>query len=307
MAVQAKTQGSGWKNDGVLAWVFSAPAIILLLVFLIIPFFMAIGLAFTNQPLVPNLNLPTQFVGLRNFVNLFGDATFHKALINNFLFALVVVPLQTSLALLLAVLVNQNLRFIKVFRTIYFTPVTITMVVVSVIWLLLYDASPEGAINSVVHIMTFGAVDAQNWLGNKLLVWPAIMLLSIWQGVGFQMVIYLAGLQSIPVELYEAAQVDGANALQQFFGITIPQLRNTTIFIVISTTIFAFGLFTQVMIMTTGGPGDATNTTIFYAFMQGFRQGKIGYGSDITVIYFLIVLSISLTQRFFMREERAVE
>lgn len=307
MAVQTKKQASGWqKNENIVAWLFAAPAVLLLLVFLVIPFIMAIWLSFTNQPLVPNLNVPTQFIGLRNFVRLFTDETFLKGLGNNFLFAIVVVPLQTSLALVLAVLVNQKLRYIQVFRTIYFIPVTITMVVVSVIWLLMYDASPEGVINRVVNFITFGFVPAQNWLGNINLVWPAIMFLSIWQGVGFQMVIYLAGLQAISVELYEAAQIDGANALQQFFGITVPQLRNTTIFIVISTTIFAFGLFTQVAIMTNGGPGDATATTVYNAFMQGFRQGKIGYGSAITVAYFVIVLTISLAQRFFMREERAV-
>ncbi len=303
-----KKEFSSRKNDIVTAWLFSAPAIILLLLFYVVPFFMAIRLSFTNQPLVPNLRIPTQFVGFRNYLNLISkDEIFRKAIVNNFKFAAVVVPTQTGLALFLAVLVNQKLKFANFFRTIYFTPVTITMVVVCVIWVLIFDASPEGVINKVIHILSFGTVNEQNWLGDKHLVWPAIMLMSIWQGVGFQMVIYLAGLQSIPTELYEAARVDGASVFQQFIKITIPQLRNTTIFVIVATTILAFSLFTQVEIMTNGGPDDATVTTVYYAFTQGFRKGKIGYGSAISVIYFLIVLTISLLQRFFIREDRAVE
>ena len=132
-----------------------------------------------------------------------------------------------------------------------------------------------------------------------------MMILSIWQGVGFQMVIYLAGLQEIPDFLYEAAQMDGASRRQQFFYVTLPQLRNTTIFVVVSTTILAFRLFTQNWVMTRGGPQDATMTTIIHAYVQGFRQGRIGYASAITVAFFVIVLGISLIQRAILREERS--
>jgi multiple sugar transport system permease protein len=133
------------------------------------------------------------------------------------------------------------------------------------------------------------------------------MLLSIWQGVGFQMVIFLAGLQEIPGEIYEAAEVDGANKLQQFFNITIPQLRNTIIFVVVATTILAFKLFDQVKVMTNGGPQNASMTTMLYAIEQGWGQLKVGYASAITVVFFVIVLIVSLLQRRFLREERAVE
>lgn len=305
--ITARRRASWQSNEGMTAWLMAAPALALLAVFLVIPFLLAIALAFTNQQLVPNLNVPTVFVGLRNFARLITDATLQRALANNFFFVIVVVPLQTGLALALAVLLNQKLRGTTFFRTVYFTPVTITMVVVSVIWLLLYDASAEGTVNRLVQTLSFGAIEPQNWLGDRSLVWPAIIVMSIWQGVGFQMVIYLAGLQAISPELYEAAQIDGASAWEQFRFVTLPQLRNTSIFIVVSTTIFAFGLFSQVAIMTAGGPGDATTTAVYYAFVQGFRQGKIGYGSAITVVYFLIVLAVSLVQRTLIREERAVE
>lgn len=301
------SSASGWrKSEGALAWVFASPALFLLLLFVVLPFMMAFIFAFTDQRLVPGPN-PTAFVGLRNFVRMAADKRFVRALGNNFLFVIVVVPVQTSLALLLAVLINQKLKFVKFFRTIYFSPVAIAMVVVSVVWAFLYEASANGTINKFVHFATFGLVGPQDWLGNYKLAFLAIMLLSIWQGVGFQMVIFLAGLQEIPYPLYEAAQIDGANVIQQFFNVTLPQLRNTTIFVVLSTTILAFQLYTQVEVLTRGGPQNATQTMIFYTKVMGFEQGKIGYASAITVVFFLIVLGISLIQRVILREERTVE
>jgi multiple sugar transport system permease protein len=285
------------------AWLFSSPALVLLTVFLIIPFVMAFVLAFTDQRLVPNPNLPTRFVGARNFVRLLEDETFHRAIINNLIFALIVVPVQTGLALLLALLVNQKLKAINVFRTIYFSPVVTTMVVVAIIWTFLYNPT-NGFVNAFLGFISFGLLGPYNWLENPRLALLAIIILSIWQGVGFQMVIYLAGLQEIPDFLYEAAEMDGANRLQQFFYVTLPQLRNTTIFVVVSTTILAFRLFTQNWVMTQGGPQNATMTTVIHAYVQGFRQGRIGYASAITVVFFLIVLTISLVQRAVLREER---
>jgi multiple sugar transport system permease protein len=294
------------RKESLMAWLFSAPAILLLVIFLIVPFLMAIGLSFTDQRLIPNPNLPTRFIGFRNFVRLVADEAFLRGLLNNFYFVAVVVPVQTSLALLLAILVNQKLKGMNVFRTIYFSPVVTTMVVVAIIWTFLYNPG-EGLINEFIQTITFGALGPYDWLQNTRLVFPAIMLLSIWQGVGFQMVIYLAGLQEIPDSLYEAADVDGANRLQQFLNVTLPQLRNTTIFVVLATTILAFKLFTQVEVMTKGGPQNASMTTIVHAVHQGWGQLKVGYAAAISIVFFLIVLGISLLQRYFLREERAVE
>ena len=301
-----RSQTSRRRTESMMAWVFSAPAIVLLIVFLIVPFLMAIGLSFTDQRLIPNPNLPTRFIGFRNFVRMIDDEAFLRGLLNNFYFVVVVVPVQTSLALLLAMLVNQKLKAMNLFRTIYFSPVVTTMVVVAIIWTFLYNPG-EGLINEFIQTVTFGALGPYDWLQNTRLVFPAIMLLSIWQGVGFQMVIYLAGLQEIPDSLYEAADVDGANKLQQFFNVTLPQLRNTTIFVVLATTILAFKLFTQVEVMTSGGPQNASMTTIVHVVHQGWGQLKVGYASAISIVFFLIVLGISLLQRYFLREERAVE
>jgi multiple sugar transport system permease protein len=293
------------RNESIMAWIFSSPAIILLVVFLIVPFVMAVGLSFTDQRLVPNPNLPTRFIGFRNFVRMVEDEAFLRGLLNNFYFVIVVVPLQTSLALLLAILVNQKLKGMNVFRTVYFSPVVTTMVVVAIIWTFLYNPG-EGFINELIQTVSFGLLGPYDWLQNTALVFPAIMLLSIWQGVGFQMVIYLAGLQEIPTPLYEAADVDGANKLEQFFYITLPQLRNTTIFVVLSTTILAFKLFTQVEVMTSGGPQNASMTTIVHIVHQGWGELKVGYAAAMSLVFFLVVLGVSLLQRFFLKEERAV-
>ncbi|MCA9934210.1 MAG: sugar ABC transporter permease [Anaerolineales bacterium] len=298
---------SGWrKSENRLAWLFASPALFFLFMFVFLPFVMAFVFAFTNQRLVPGPN-PTEFVGLRNFIRLVNDQRFIRALLNNFLFVMIVVPVQTVMALLLAVLINQKLRFVNFFRTIYFSPVAITMVVVSVVWAFLYEANASGTINQFVNFVSFGLIEPQDWLGNPNLAFGAIMLLSIWQGVGFQMVIFLAGLQEIPYSLYEAAQIDGANVIQQFFNVTLPMLRNTTLFVVISTTILAFQLYAQVEVLTRGGPQNATQTMVFYTKVMGFEQGRIGYASAITVIFFLIVLGISLVQRAILSEERSVE
>jgi multiple sugar transport system permease protein len=164
-------------------------------------------------------------------------------------------------------------------------------------------------INAFIQWISFGHLSPYNWLDDPVLALPAIMVLSIWQGVGFQMIIYLAGLQEIPGLCYEAANIDGANPLQQFFHITIPQLRNTTIFVMMTTTILAFRLFTQVYTMQGigGHPQGTTRTMMLYTFNQGFRQGKIGYASAVTVVFFLIVLAASMIQRVFLREEREVQ
>lgn len=298
---------SGREREEVrMAWLFSAPALIFLFVFLVIPFIMALGLAFTNQRLIPNPNLPTRFIGLENFIRLLSDKAFHRGLLNNFYFVAVVVPVQTALALALAVLINQKIKGMNFFRTIYFAPVVTAMTVIAIVWAFLYNPG-AGLVNAFLQAISFGRLGPFNWLLDTKLVFPAIMVLSIWQGAGFQMIIYLAGLQEIPRELYEAASVDGATPWQQFWGITLPQLRNTSIFVVLATTVLAFKLFDQVKVMTNGGPQNASMTTMLHVVEKGWGELKVGYASAISIVFFLIVLAVSIIQRRFMREERAVD
>lgn len=289
-------------------WLFSAPALALFALFLVLPFALAIGWSFTDQRLITHDNIDTAFVGLRNYERLAADPSFWAALRNNLLFVVVVVPVQSAFALGLALLVNRRLRGVMVLRSIYFLPVATTMSVVAVIWSLMY--SPDaGVINRLVGVLSFGTIGPQDWLRDPALVMPAIMLLSVWQGVGFQMLVFLAGLQSIPRDLYEAADLDGASPWQQFRWVTLPQLRNTTIFVVITTTIAAFQLYTQVQVIASSGasaPIDSLRTLVMLMVHEGFRNGRIGQAAAIAVVFFAIVLALSLLQRRAVREERAV-
>lgn len=344
------------RREALVGALMAGPALLLLVAFLIAPFFMAFGLAFTNQRLIsPN---PTEWVGGRNFgrllslqllplqpvaaadgsltypavreytrnnpayphlsglqewfawnpggtryVVLAGDVVFMKSMVNTLFFALVVVPAQGGLGLLLALLVNTRTAGVNIFRTIYFIPVVVSMVVVSILWRFIYDGQ-NGLLNNMLSMLTFGAFRPVDWLGNTATVMPAIMVMSVWQGVGFHMVIWLAGLQTIPSTLYEAAAVEGANSWQQFRYITWPGLRHTAIFVLVTITIAAFSLFTQIDVMTQGGPLDATTTVVFQAVQRGFVKQDIAYGSAISVVFFTLVLVVSLAQRFVTGDDR---
>jgi len=292
------------RKDYYTAWAFAAPALALLLIFLIIPFFIAIYYSLTNARLVSG-PLHTNFLGLGNYMQMLGDSSLRQALFNNSLFGMVMVPVQTGLALSLAILINQKLRGVTLFRTIYFSPVVTPLVVVAVVWSFLYNPG-QGLINEFIKAISFGHLGPYNWLNNPGLALPAIMLLSLWQGVGFQMVVYLAGLQGIPESLYEAARVDGAGRWRQFWHVTLPQLRNTIIFVLIATTILSFRLYTQVEVMTQGGPEDATATVVWYIVHQSIHNLRVGYASAVAVVFFLILLIrvIPVLRSVIMTEER---
>lgn len=358
----AKTRSYSIRREGLTGWLMAAPAIILLLTFMIIPFLFAFGFSFTNQRLIsPN---PTEFVGLRNYqrlltVRLFtleptldtsgnpvldedgaleyprlrnftrnnpefpqlnglrefqswqigknrlyllaSDVVFLKALFNTILFVIIVAPLQAGIALILALLVNQKLRGVNFFRMIYFIPVVISMVVVSILWSFIYDGN-DGLLNNLLSSITFGAFQGTDWLGSTSTALGSLIAMSVWQGVGFHMVIWLAGLQTIPFVLYEAASISGATAWQKLRYVTWPGLRNTSVLILIVITMQAFSLYTQVQVMTRGGPLDSTQSIVFQAVIRGFEKQDIAGGSAISVLLFVIVLIISIMQRYLTRE-----
>lgn len=240
--------------------------------------------------------------GDRQLVFLAGDAVFMKALRNTLVFALVVVPVQGGLGLLLALIVNQKLAGVNVFRTLYFIPVVVSMVILSVLWSFIYDGN-NGLLNSLLSLITFNTFEPIDWLGNENTALGAITGMSIWQGVGFHMVIWLAGLQTIPAVLYEAADVSGANRWQKFRYVTWPGLRNVFVFVLITITMAAFALFVQPFIMTRGGPLDSTTTVLHQMLIRAYDKQDIAYGSAISVFFFLMVLAVALLQRYFTRDE----
>ncbi|TNF96067.1 MAG: sugar ABC transporter permease [Gammaproteobacteria bacterium] len=281
---------------------FALPALTGLLIFVAIPFLLAIGLSLTNLRL--GSPLPLEFVGLKQFIRLFEDPAFIRALLNNVLFTVVVVPVQTLLALGLALLLHQPLKGRAMFRTLFFMPVVFPLSLVSVVWILVYSPGSDGMLNSFLQFVSFGYWQPRDFLHDPWLALPAIMLTSIWQGAGFQMVILLAGLQNIPQQLYEAARIDGAGRWQSFWHITLPQLRNTLIFVMLVTTILAFRLFEQVQIMTQGGPRHATTTVMYEAVQAAFTRQQVARGAAITLIFFIVVLLVTFAQRRLTRQER---
>jgi multiple sugar transport system permease protein len=228
-----------------------------------------------------------------------GDALFWKSVGNTFIFAAVIAPLQGGLALGLALLINSRIRGKVFFRTVYFIPVVTSMVVVSILWIFFYQK--DGLVNVILDAVIPG-FEPVAFLANPDLALPAIIFMSAWQAVGFHMIIWLAGLQTIPGELYEAATVDGANKWQQFVSVTWPGLRSTFVFVLIIISIQAMGIFTQINVMTQGGPLDSTTTIVFHIFREGFRKNDIGYSSALAIVFFVIVVTISVIQRRLTRD-----
>ncbi|WP_137150121.1 sugar ABC transporter permease [Devosia sp. FKR38] len=231
------------------------------------------------------------------------DIVFLKALVNTVIFVLVVAPVQGGLALGLALLINQRLRGINLFRAIYFMPVVVSIVVVSLLWRFIYDGN-SGLLNNLLGAISLGTIPRIDWLGNPGTALGAIIAMSVWQAVGFHMVIWLSGLQTISPTLYEAAAIEGASPWQTFRYVTWPGLRNTAVLVLIVITMQAFSLFSQIDVMTGGGPLDSTQTIVFQAVERGYGKQDISGGSTISVVLFVIVLSISLIQRWLTREKK---
>jgi len=290
------------KQETRVAWLFITPALLGLFCFVLLPFILAIVLSFTNLRLGSPLSV--EFIALKQYERIFNDTAFLHALQNNMLFALIIVPLQTCLALLLALLINIRLPGMVLFRTLFFMPVVFPLSLVAVIWILIFAPGPQGLLNSLLQALSFGFWQARDFLHDSSWALPAITLTSLWQGVGFQMVILLAALQVIPTELYEAARVDGADKWQQFIHVTLPQLRNALIFVVLVTTILAFRLFDQVQIMTQGGPQYATTTVMYEAVHTAFGSQQVAKGAAMTVVFFIIVLLFTLLQRRVIKQEK---
>ncbi|MCF7945982.1 MAG: sugar ABC transporter permease [Spirochaetia bacterium] len=272
-----------------------SPALILLIIFLVVPFFVSISLSFTNQRLVQG-PVAAKYIAFRNYAQILGDRHFWQAFYNVGRFTLFILPLQCGLALLFASMLNKQQVLKGFLRSMYFLPFITPMVIVTVIWKTMYQY-PKGIFNYVLGIISGGMIQPVEWLGTAATAMPAIVILSAWQAYGFQMIIYLGGLKGIPDELYEASNIDGANKIQQFFHITWPGLRETNILILIITTIQALKLFTQVNILTQGGPNGSTNTLVHYIYDAGFVGQKIGYSSAASVLLFVIVVMIFLVQR----------
>jgi multiple sugar transport system permease protein len=273
------------------AWLLSAPALIIIGIFMITPFVMSIVYSFSNKAIISTK--PFKFIGFSNYIKLLSSSIARQAFLNTLKYTLIVVPFIVVFATLLAIFINKKIKGIAIFRMIYFSPQVVTMTVVAVIWSFIFSPNSEGLMNSFLHL--FG-IQPQTWLKDEHLAIICIAVMSIWQALGLQMVIVLGGLQYIPEDLYEAGYMDGCNAFQKLWFITLPMLKNTLVYVLISNTIYALRLFTQVYVLTEGGPKNSTTSVVYLMYQAGFINNQVGYASAMAVVFFLAVLVISLVQ-----------
>jgi len=276
------------------AYFFLAPALIPIFAFFFLPALAAFLLSFTDFDIYSLSNFQyARFAGLKNYLQLLDDPLFWKAMLNTFYYVLVGGPLSIAASLATALLLNSKLvRFRSFFQTIYFAPVVTTLVAVAVIWRFIYHPR-FGLLN---YTLGFFGVDPIDWLGEPAWAMPAIIIMSVWKNFGYNMIIFVAGLQNIPTQLYEAARMDGASAWQQFKSITLPMLAPTTIFVSIMAMIGNFQLFTEPYVMTQGGPVNSTLSIVLLMYQQGFRWWNLGYAAAIAFVLFGVILLGSLIQ-----------
>lgn len=275
------------------AWLFLSPGLALFFLLVLAPVVAALYLSFCRYDII---HAPT-WIGLRNYQQLGQDlvnqGVFFLSLRNTAQYALGTIPIGMALALALALLLNARLRGTTLYRTTYYLPVVTSLVAISLVWMWIYDPT-YGLLNYLLATLSGGRIASQTWLGNPGQAMAAIILMSIWRGLGYNAVIYLAGLQGIPEHLYEAAIIDGATPWQRFRAITWPLLKPTTAFILVVSVIGASQVFAQVYVMTNGGPNNATTTIVHQIFQYAFSFMKMGYASAMAFVLFGLIFLLSL-------------
>jgi len=292
------TMKKRYLYEALSGYAFALPFIASISIFLIGPLIYAFIISFKEFSFLnPEAS---RWVGFANYTKLFSDPTFKRALLNTTLYSLGVVPTQLIIALILALIVNSDIKGKTFFRVAYYIPTVTSTVAVSVIFLYLFKA--DGLVNAL--LAKFG-IQGPTWFNDVRFALPSIMMMAIWSSVGNYMVIFLAGLQDIPSELYEAAEVDGANKFQRFFKITLPMLRPIVFFNLVMSLIGTSQVFDQAYVVSqgTGGPLDATMTVVLNIYRTGFRDFNMGYASAMAFVLFVIILILTLIQRKLFKEE----
>lgn len=286
-------------QDAIAGYGFMAPTVILAGVFLILPVVTAIALAFYRVQLLGEMQF--QFAGLRNFQRMLEDERVWIALGNTVNYAAIVVPTQTILALVLALILNSQIKGKQWFRIVFFLPTVTSSAVLTLIFMWIYNT--DGLLNAILSFLRF---PTQNWLGDPAVALKGIMLMNIWATAPLFMVIYLAALQDIPESLYEAAAIDGANRWEKLWHITLPFLQPVTFFVVVMGMIGTFQLFDQSYIFSagTGGPNNATLTIVLLIYQYAFKSLDMGYALALTLMLAVVLMTATLIQRLLFREER---
>ncbi|MEU8276324.1 carbohydrate ABC transporter permease [Microbispora bryophytorum] len=285
-----------WRGI-LIGWSFILPNFLGFALFTLVPMLAAFALAFLKWD---SYNTP-EWVGLENFRRLLRDENFFVALRNTLYYAAGHIPLTLAAALGLAIALDRKLRGVQFFRTAAFFPYITSLVAVAVVWNMLFNPT-AGPVNQVLH--AFGVDDPPRWVASTDWAMPAVIVTSVWRDMGYYMVLFLAGLQTIPKEYHEAARVDGANSWQRFWRITLPCLRPTTFFVVVMLTIQSFKVLDLIVVMTDGGPGRSTLVLAQLVYREGITKGRFGYSSAIALVLFVIVLTVTVVQ-FRLKERRS--
>ncbi|HEW7839240.1 TPA: sugar ABC transporter permease [Streptococcus pneumoniae] len=284
-------------KDNILGYSFLAPALILLGIFLVIPVGMVIYYTFTDYYLLtPD---ERKFVGFENFIRLTKDPIFLKSFLNTLKFIVWIIPVQLGAALGMALIVNKKRKGNMFFKVAFFAPVVMSLVVISILWLYLLNPN-SGLLNAILNKV---GIASQPFLTSPKQAMYAIVFVSAWQGAGYQMLLFLGGMQNIPQDVYEAAELDGFSKWAQFRYITMPLLKPTALFVLLTTLISAFKLIVQPMVMTQGGPLNSTITMVYYIYQQGFTDRLVGYSSSIALVFTTLIGMISLVQRRVLKED----
>lgn len=278
------------------AYLYLMPVVVILLCFQVIPIIYSFFVSFFQWDLIG----PAEYVGIGNYQRLFDDPLFYRSIANTLWYALISVPLSIGLSLGIALLLNNPISYIGVYRTIYFIPVITSINAVAIVWNFIYH--PEfGLLNSILDMFGIGA---QTWLQDPFWALPCIIFMSVWKGLGYNVIIFLAGLQNIPSHLYEAAKIDGASRWQQFRHITWPLLSPTTFFIFVISTIGSFQVFAQIYMMTPrGGPLKSTMVIVYYLYQKAFEQFEFGYALAAAFVLFMMIFSITLFNKLYLEKK----
>ena len=286
-------------RENMTGWLFLSFNLIGYIIFKLVPIIFSLYLSFCNWNMVSGLK-GIKFAGLKNYIDLLTDNTFIKSLENTIIFALVSVPTSIFLALILAVIINDKIFGKNLVRLSFYIPNIVSMAAISIVWAVLYMPT-FGPINTLLR--SIGLTHPPAWLSSTKWALPSIIIMSIWQSVGYNAIILLAGLQGVPQTLYESADIDGANGFTKFFKVTLPMISPTMFFVLVISIMSSFQVFTPVNIMTQGGPGTSTTVLVYYIYKTAFTYSKIGYANAIGWILFLLVFGFTLLQWKFSNKE----
>ena len=277
-------------------YLFILPAFVVLVVFFFIPFFQTIGLSFFDYS--SSIYNPS-FTGINNYIKLFNEPIFYKVIFNTFMYLIIAVPFLVIFPLFIAILINQKIKGITLYKILIYLPVIVSIVVAAIAFKWLY--STQGVLNYILSIFNINSI---GWLTDTKWVLFSVAIVTIWKGVGYYMMIYLASLMSVPQDLYEACDIDGANFLKKHLTVTIPHIMPTIALVTTISTISAMKVFAEIYVMTKGGPLNSSKTIVYYIYERAFENLDLGYASALSVVLLLVVLAFSIINVVFFEKNR---